>query len=53
MKLARLGIQASNLCTLGSYLHSEIAGRHLGLKLLLRYFGTLLLKERHMLLGIC
>jgi hypothetical protein len=53
LELARLGIQASNLCMPGSNLHGEIAGCRLGLKLSLCFFGALLLKERDWLMGAC
>jgi hypothetical protein len=51
LKLARLGIHASNLCMPSSNLHCKITGRCLSLKLSLCFFGALLLKEHHLLLG--
>jgi hypothetical protein len=52
MKLARLGIHASNLCSSSSNLHGEFSNHRLSLEISLLFDGALLLKECHLLLGV-
>jgi hypothetical protein len=53
MELARLGGQASNFRLSSCNLHGKLDGHCFVLELSLRFNGTLLLKECHLLLGVC